>query len=318
MSSSRQTICTHSSVTRVFDSSERQKCDTCGQPSRMGWVYICTEDHDSWLPNHEAAGFFSAPKPTVLKHVQSSTDSPQLNTWVNKAVEDGHYTPKQVEVLKAQRANLRRTVSSIVAISTDYNPITQLFEQLKNTHITPPDDEEEVVGVMQPAKPEKKETLSLAVPACRHRCCPACRPLTRDRAWVSLNRACDDDNYARGTPAWELQNRRISNLSVVRKLGLHDTDPPTPLSTSSKRATLTLNEPETPKSDSQSTPTKRTPRRSYEAVRRPSVGRRIPLKRTLAGSFSRGREGLLFFGNENPTGNGMHKNTRFILEAYWF
>lgn len=317
MSSSRQSICTHPSMTRVFNSSELQICDTCKQPSRMGWVYICTEDHDSWLPNHEAPGFFSASNPSILKRVKSSTVSPQLNTWVNKAIEDGHYTSKQAETLKRQRANVQRTVSSIVTISTDYNPLTQLFEQLKNTRISSSDDKEGGKGTALP-KPEKKESLSFAVPACRHRCCPACRPMTRDRAWVSLNRVCDDDDYAKGPPGWELQNRRISNLSVVRTLGLHVTDPHTFFSTPGRRVNLTPDKPEIPRNDTQSSPTKKTPRRSYEAVRRPSVGRRIPLKRTTRGSFSRGGGGLLYFENEqHPTGSGMYMDTRSkILEAY--
>jgi hypothetical protein len=305
MSSSRQSICTHSSVARVFDSSELQTCDTCKKPSRLGWVYICTEDHDSFLPNHEAAGFFSASNPSVLKRVESSIETPQLNTWVTKAIADGYYTSEQIEILKEQRANVQKAVSSIATTPRESeegdNPFTQLFEQLKGTHITAQADNNSVAESTKSEKPEKKnEALSVAIPACRYRVCPACRPLTRDRAWVSLNRVCDDDNY-KGPPDWEFLNRRVSSLPVVQNIGLLDKEPTTTSLTSSERVILTPHAKKSPKNDEQPTPAKTTPKKTYEAARRPSVGRGIPLKRTARGSFSRGHEGLLYFGNDKHT-----------------
>lgn len=267
---------------------------------------MCTEDHDGFLPNHEAAGFFAASNPSVLKRVEQPTDSPPLNTWVVKAIEDGHYTPEQVEMLKAQKANLQRTTSSMAIApeesADDDDPLAQLLEKLKDNHITSPSDNNHDT---EPAETEKKENPSIAIPLCRYRCCPSCRPMTRDRAWVSLNRVCNDDNYARGTPEWELQNRRVADLSVVQKLGLYGTEPPTYPSTPNKQVVSTPPSPTPAKSDTPPTPAKTTPRKSYEGVRRPSVGCRIPLKRTVHGSFTKGREGLVYFGSDTTTWNGM-------------
>lgn len=318
MSSSRHSICTHSFMTRVFDSSKQQVCDSCGRPSRLGWVYLCTEDHDSFLPDHEAAEFFSTSNPSVLKRVDPHVETSQLSTWINKAIEDGHYTPEQVEILKTQRANVQKKISSIAAAPAEPegdNPLTRLFERLKDTHVAPSSADNDGT---EPVEPPNKETLHVSIPACRYRCCSACRPtMTRDRSWVSLNRVCDDDSYTRDAPEWELQNRRISNLHSVRNLGLRPTGPRIFQFTPDKPDIPSPNEPESPKSSAKSTPTKRTPRRSYEAVRRPSVGRRIPLKRTTRGSFSRGLEGLLHFENGKVTQKGMYKRTTLLTSRRW-
>ncbi|KAK2753222.1 hypothetical protein FQN54_007913 [Arachnomyces sp. PD_36] len=299
MPQNHHSICTHTSMTRVFDSSERQICDACKKPSRLGWVYICTEDHNGFLPNHQATEFFTEYKPSFMKRLEPYNDPPKLNTWVVKAIEEGRYSPEQVEILKAQKINLLQTLASIEGYqseSEDDGPVTQLLEDLKET---PPSDNN---SITEPATPEKKGEPSIAMPACRYRCCPSCRTSTRERSWLSLNKICNEEYSALAPPEWEFQNRRLSELSIVQNLGLRGRDPPTYVSTPEKKASPEPQKPSPAESEKQRYSPSKTPRRnSYGSTKRPSTGARIPLKRTARGSFTRGNGGLLYFSHGGST-----------------
>src|SRR5213080_4548006 len=56
----RQAACTHLNVTRLFDPLDSHKCQMCGRSSPLGWLYRCTQDYDSFLPQSDFA--FSGPE----------------------------------------------------------------------------------------------------------------------------------------------------------------------------------------------------------------------------------------------------------------
>ncbi|OGM39437.1 hypothetical protein ABOM_011959 [Aspergillus bombycis] len=87
----RQHRCHHSVMERQFCIDRMETCNSCGRWPFLGWVYLCVEDNSG----------FSDPLDPI--------NGPFLSPWIMKAMEDGHYTTEQKEIVIHQKLNVVRT-----------------------------------------------------------------------------------------------------------------------------------------------------------------------------------------------------------------
>jgi hypothetical protein len=94
---------------RAFsDSDTAVECSRCGQ-AEFGWIYVCTADHVS-----DDSAFYVK---TETERGVKPQDA-QLNEWVVRAIEEGHYTEEQIEKLRAQKARVWESIVNGDDIST--------------------------------------------------------------------------------------------------------------------------------------------------------------------------------------------------------
>lgn len=217
-------------------------CSVCQRPSQLfGWLYECTQDDRqsvSWdnglakTDGMDVHGVHECVIPDVNIKEQPALAT-KLNPWVEKAIQEGHYTPEQVATLRTQR----QKVVDAIAAAEDYiknrpenvsnslpqqaafaspsiDTSTSLFKlptmegQVSNTLETPP----AVTG------PQPKPSM---FPFCKLRYCQRCRPTFRDRTWIKF-----EDIFTKDSPMttidFEHDGRPISRIGLVRKLGLRE------------------------------------------------------------------------------------------------
>lgn len=96
----RQAACTHLNVTRLFGAFDSQKCQMCGRQSSFGWLYRCTQDYDSFLPESD----FSSAEPDCADRTLNEQDlTSQSSQRILRGVEDGHHSAQQARLLQAQK-----------------------------------------------------------------------------------------------------------------------------------------------------------------------------------------------------------------------
>lgn len=169
----------------------------------------------------------------------------QLSDWIVKAIEGGHYTPQEVETLKAQKLKVQETIKKCEPWRNSSKPATNQSVSSKRTEavdasdeaksqepiilpslrlnpylpVIDEDEEHEDTPIPESAvtilEPDSKQPF---FPACRYRCCATCRPAYRERAWGSIDTMCQD--VTKPVPIWELLNRPVSDAETVSKLGL--------------------------------------------------------------------------------------------------
>ncbi|KAJ9394758.1 hypothetical protein DTO282F9_8324 [Paecilomyces variotii] len=228
--------CTHCTMTRKFDDDRNETCDICHRKSAFGWLYVCTEDHDGFIP---ADNEYSS---TLCRESCDSDTAGEisLSPWIKKAIEHGQYTTDQIEILKLQRAKVEEAVS----IARNPTPTSSVTHISESSYIEDTDDEawtETVEDTSQPdtesepedsmpgiSGPQVDHIRPRAHPVCRLMCCHACRPACRDRSWASLNAVCNE-THVKPPPPWDVSNRRVSNTNVVRQLGLDKAETNRPL-----------------------------------------------------------------------------------------
>ncbi|PGH13844.1 hypothetical protein AJ79_03412 [Helicocarpus griseus UAMH5409] len=184
----RHHYCSHCTVTREYLSIPglgRMTCQVCKKAPDLGWLYACTEDRDRLEARRKHAS-----------QLASSTEEHdvRLNDWIEKAIEDGHYTPEQVELMKAQKSKVLETAYADHVLKRDDTPETEPpssqdtdndMSSLEDTSI------KETSGVSLP--PQHRTLANIIIPLCFMRTCPGCLTTVTDRSWVSLNRVCRDD-----------------------------------------------------------------------------------------------------------------------------
>ena len=156
-----------------------------------------------------------------------SNDDVRLNPWIEQAIKEGHYTPKQVVILRAQK---RKVNDSIAAAeeqfkkAPDRNSINR--DQAQQSTTSPSVDANPhlpfpVITEVEEVPPVDGSPAKLKVfPHCKFRSCHTCRPTFRDRAWQVLEQifAVDFLTSMRYSPE---SRRRVSDAKVVCKIGLH-------------------------------------------------------------------------------------------------
>ncbi|KEF55445.1 uncharacterized protein A1O9_08195, partial [Exophiala aquamarina CBS 119918] len=250
----RRNLCTHVTATRLFDQWGSLKCCLCHRHANIGWLYRCTQDSDGFLP---ATDFINGSHALADKSPFQDVALHTLSPPIIKAIADGQYTDEQIKILIQQKEKVRdiilaqeprpatastATTNSSASSSTSSKygiPSTLPKSTTFSTTSTASLDEEirkaydwnelQKVWLSEPTMPPPDPTSPsltqshLAFPnpvaapkACSFKICPTCRPTCRDRTFQSLNAVLNSP--VKVPPSWELENRPISDASVLAKV----------------------------------------------------------------------------------------------------
>ncbi len=163
-----------------------------------------------------------------------SNEDVWLNPWVEKAIKEGHYTPKQTAILRAQKRNVNDSIAAAEeqfkkALNGDSMNPNQAPQSATspsvdaNPHLPFP-----VINEVEEVPPVNDSQAKLKVfPHCKFRSCHNCRPTFRDRAWQVLEQIFAFDFFT--SMRYSSESRRgVSDVEIVRKIGLHKTRPTRP------------------------------------------------------------------------------------------
>ena len=227
----RRAACTHLTVARVYGP---YCCSICHRPSRFGWLYQCTQDeqHDEVSatatsdlePENDTSGY-NTPK--------DSTNATKLSPWIEKAIQEGHYTPDQIFLMRVQRQNVVQSIAAAEDYMMEHPELNSppathpsaitLTAKLKG--LLPDRNRSEIQAVKEPEPSTDTVNLRCAFkppvfPGCKFRYCQICRPTFRDRAWIKF-----DDIFAESCVSainFDHDDRPISLLNLVSNLGLRE------------------------------------------------------------------------------------------------
>ncbi len=238
----RQAACTHTNVTRLFDTYGSHRCQMCRRVPNVGWVYRCTQDTGGFLPESDfnTSSF-------EQRYINTNPGEPtwELSQWMYESVLKGQYTVEQFSTLLEQRQGVKNAIfaqserAGTPATSTSSDSTSSDFGN--NTTLTSIatscDDEasKSPKATESPYKTLRRSPVAMfrdiavdnsvqeaipepCYPVCSWTCCQTCRPTYRDRAWLSLD-AIVDGPY-KEPPPWELHNRRISDARIIATFGL--------------------------------------------------------------------------------------------------
>ncbi|KAE8134373.1 hypothetical protein BDV38DRAFT_255295 [Aspergillus pseudotamarii] len=217
----RQHRCHHSVMERQFCIDRTETCNSCGRRPFLGWLYLCVEDISG----------FSDPLDPI--------NGPFLSPWILKAMEDGHYTTEQKEIVIHQKLNVVRMaerergpvpppLSMLYAERSALNghnqddPWVELVEDVSPRDESAPKTSESAVRldrpelasqVPQPSHPSRPCTFK----ACRY--CERRHGNLEERTWISLNEICNDPSIP-PPDSWELLERPVSDANILRNLEL--------------------------------------------------------------------------------------------------
>lgn len=234
----RRAACTHLTMKRFYGS---HTCSICQRPSRLGWLYLCTQDESIYKSQEDVfstAGSHIEREASINAHAASNvgvSEQPALKTplspWIEKAIQQGHYTPEQVVILRAQKQNVLDSIAA-AEIYMENNrsnspggpsPLQSVASSTTDVKSFIPDPSTaEVHSIKEPEpSPVVKRPKPPVFPACRFQYCQICRPSYRDRSWMNLEDALSNENQPAAID-FEHDNRPISLHNVVCKLGLQE------------------------------------------------------------------------------------------------
>lgn len=227
----RQSGCTHQKMTRLFDEYGAGICSVCQKHPSMGWLYRCTQDSQGLLPKSD----FSNDSPTNTRVSMRDPVLRHLSPSVIKAIHRGQYTDNQIQELIRQKDSVRQAIqgdetrpttsSSSTAGSTTFSALPE--STTFSTHTSASLDEELRVAYdwtslshawqAEIVKEPEPELSMPIIAACTFKICATCRPTYRERATQNIDEVLRDLKWP---PRWELENKRISDLNIVKTLGL--------------------------------------------------------------------------------------------------
>ncbi|KAL4968257.1 uncharacterized protein BDV14DRAFT_197040 [Aspergillus stella-maris] len=195
-----QDNCSHSTVTRQWRCDEHETCNTCGRKPFFKWFYLCTEDTSGYAAPIDQTGSL-------------------LSDWITEAILEGEYTDDEKETLIEQKLR-------VLEMSERER---RLFEaRYKAGYGNGYQCRFPATGLNQHPGPASNTTQLPSRPArCIYRSCYHCDRKLQERTWVSLNAVCDDPNI-RPPSAWDLWETPVSDVRVIRNLGLRAPQPPQP------------------------------------------------------------------------------------------
>ncbi|KAL4976853.1 hypothetical protein BDW66DRAFT_150610 [Aspergillus desertorum] len=194
----RHDNCSHSTVTRQWRIDQYETCNTCGKRPLLRWFYLCTEDNTDYSASIDRNGSL-------------------LSEWITDAILEGEYTDEQRDKLWQQKlevlelCEMERTLSMS---GSCYDPSHETEQQYEfhqfETH-------QSRLSADVHSRPGR----------CQYRACHHCDRKLQERTWVSLNAVCNNPD-ATPPSAWDLWETPVSDLEVVRNLGLRPSRPPLP------------------------------------------------------------------------------------------
>ncbi|MCJ1303598.1 hypothetical protein MMC08_006408 [Hypocenomyce scalaris] len=259
--SSRRAACTHITMTRLYGD---HKCLNCHRTSEFGWVYRCSQDYGGELP------ISTDPLETIFDvcmdeeaaaKERDGLEPTRLKPWMERAIEEGHYSEEHISVMKAQKQKVRDTINAAEKAFEEYRRPTEPTSSEPEPSNTSTSPEESTTSPSIDASPhlpfpvievQNTPPVQQALPApvdlpdlmptlpsmpgiqvklrmqpkCRYKCCQRCRPTFQDRSFQYF-----EDILYRTVPVpsidFTADNRPIANAALVRKLGLHKPRPKT-------------------------------------------------------------------------------------------
>ena len=252
----RRAACTHLTMERLYGDFT---CNVCSRFSSFGWVYCCSQDDPpgsrvapdsisevSTPPHQNVNGNAKdvdhvnclSVLPPALDEVPKLGDedifmpTAKLSPWIEKAIDDGHYTPEQIDKLRAQKQHVVDTARMAIdqfeqSQNNVANPLTQTPTTLQsvdaNPHLPFPviNEVQEPLATVSPAAGAAlvQQSKLRMFPFCKFCACQLCRPTHRDRAWQ-----CFDDIFEKDQDIpfihYEDSNRPLANAFILRKIGL--------------------------------------------------------------------------------------------------
>lgn len=214
-------------MTRLFGG---YRCSVCHCIPEIGWIYTCTQDHESAPQPTTAMGTSMAENEhaaAIPERIIRAAD--QLSVWVVEAIKNGHYTVEQVKLLEAQKRSVNDTVAALEQyLHLEHRDVTLDFPPGAST--SPPSVETNSLTSVQTVTDVAKTTSTLSVteqlarvrmdlfPDCRWSCCHTCRPMYRDRSWQSLEGVLASNTTEHTSP--DFGERRVTHINIARNLGL--------------------------------------------------------------------------------------------------
>lgn len=229
----RRAACTHLTVARVYGP---DCCSICHRPSRFGWLYQCTQDEQqhkgvsttttSDVEHDDDTSGYNTPNDSI--------NSIRLSPWIEKAIQQGHYTSEQILLMRAQRQNVVQSIAAAEDYMTEHPDLNNPTASHQSTNtltakikgLLPDRSRSEIQAVKEPEPSPAAVNLRGApktqvFPACKYRYCQICRPTFRDRAWIKFDDIFADESCA-STIDFDHDNRPVSLLSLVCNIGLRE------------------------------------------------------------------------------------------------
>lgn len=229
----RRAACTHLTLARVYGP---HCCSICHRPSRFGWLYQCTQDEQQ----HEEVSS------TVTSDLEYEYDTSEYNTsndsinvtrlspWIEKAIQQGHYTPDQILLMRVQRQNVVQSIAAAEEYMMEHPELhsppathqSTITLTAKIKGLLPDRSRSEIQAVKEPEPSPEAVNLRTAskpqvFPACKFRYCQICRPTFRDRAWIKFDDIFADESCASSID-FDHDDRPISLLNIVCNIGLRE------------------------------------------------------------------------------------------------
>lgn len=229
----RRAACTHLTVARAYGP---HCCSICHRPSRFGWLYQCTQDEQqheevsatatSDLEHENDASGYSTPNDSI--------NATRLSPWIEKAIQEGHYTPDQIFLMRVQRQNVVQSIAAAEDYMMEHAELNSppathqstitLTAKIKG--LLPDRSRSEIQAVKEPEPSPAAVNMRFAskpqvFPTCKLRYCQICRPTFRDRAWIKFDDIFADESCA-STIDFDHDDRPISLLNLVCNLGLRE------------------------------------------------------------------------------------------------
>lgn len=241
----RGSDCTHITLSRLYmDGNTYHRCSLCAKVPSAGWLYRCTQDFNGFLP----ASDFN--KIDTARRLENDAQLYTLSPSVTEAAAKGHYTKEQLAILWKQKTDVRKLVQQIrpttsssastastssysIAASASYSTFpssesetdldqevphrTDCFPMHRGFLETIPEVHDDLEKD-DPTIPFAKTTAPVI---CDFKVCDSCRHrhINRDKAFASIDGVLKTPYRQLVPSVHEFQNKRISDINVVRNLG---------------------------------------------------------------------------------------------------
>ncbi|MCJ1363812.1 hypothetical protein MMC16_002921 [Acarospora aff. strigata] len=217
-------------MTRLFGA---YRCTVCNCVPNIGWVYTCTQDLDGALQLSTGRdNLVGEGNHRTAVQEKNGRGAGQLSEWIVRAIEDGHYTAEQIEIMRAQKRRVKETIKELEAsFQKEYGQTTP--KSILETTLALPSkaptsllsspvivEESEKQPTPHTSEQEARSKIKL-FPECRWTCCLTCRPVCRDRSWQSLDGVITMDRE--GPTGVDFFNRKVTDVKTARNLGLRMT-----------------------------------------------------------------------------------------------
>lgn len=219
--------CTHLHMDKCYG--DQFSCHLCGRYPSIGFIYVCQQDYEAKGSFGFSQQSLTSPHPTQHNTVIGDTTSAlnDLSPWIVSAARSGHYTPAQLDLLKAQKQNLRNRIQEHLAAESTNEKAhptrpslnhALLAEKLAALDSKVAKSNESRKGKSKSKDKHKEKALSRTnVVPCDFKCCHTCRPVSRDRSFVSFEAVIE--NELKPPMFWNQRYMPVASAHIVRSIG---------------------------------------------------------------------------------------------------